>query len=789
MTAAGHTVYHYGHERSKVACTEHISVTDDAAMAAYSDWRNKSYNGNINDECNKRFTARAISEITKRFRRRDFILCWYGTGHQKVAKAFPESIVVEPSIGTFRSFSDFRIFESYALMHHTYGKENVKPRWYDAVIPGFLDPEEYIYSADKEDWFLYLGRIEPLKGIQLALDLVRRTGRHLKVAGQGSLKTVPPNVEMVGYADFAMKTDLFARARALIVPSRYCEPFGYTAIEAAMSGTPVICPDWGGFTETVVHGVTGYRCRNMDQFDWAVQNIDKIRPETCRDWAMSNYTTERARVRYEEYFRQLRGVFFGYDFNGSDPERKEITGPARTAPVPRCFVDEVTVQPTEKPKLPSTTLLIPTYNRDELLDLGLRSIRAHEFPGELEIIVLDDGQDDTSTKTASIAKKWGAKHVRTRSNGNTGWRIPGFAFNIGAKLAKGEVLVLSCPEILHQGPCLKELAEQVALTPDAMATPRGRSDTTGAVLNAVKAGQKLAADYDGLIELNTKLPFLLAMRKDIFIEIGGYDEDFVGRCYDDNDFVDRLVAKGMVYKFTKSPIIHLYHQRPGYSIPNNRERVALNKRLWQERKGVVQRNVGREWGVLKTSAIEPIYRLDSGGRFVSQYDSVLELGCGKGKFTELIRGPACVAVDICQKALDCAREQVRDNPLVRFQRMDIRDIEKRFEQKSFDCVVGTDVIEHFEFSEALRILTAAEKIARKSVLWFIPTGEHPQTDDPWGYGNEEFNTHRSTWYPSNMEQLGYTIWHYPDWHSKNRGAMWCLKLVSSEILMSEEVLK
>lgn len=331
MTDAGHTVYHYGHERSEVTCTEHVPVSDDETMKAYADWKQISYNGNANDECNKKFTARAISAITKRIELRDFVLCWYGLGHKRIADKFVDSaIVVEPSVGTFKSFAPFRVFESYALMHHTYGLENIKPRFYDTVIPGFLEPSEYTYRSNKDDYLLYLGRVEPLKGINIAVDIARRTGRRLKVAGQGTLESVPPNVEMVGYVDAIAKAELLAGAAALVAPSQYCEPFGYTAIEAAMSGTPVISVDWGGFTETIVHGRTGWRCRNMDQFDWAVRNLKTIRPKTCREWVMNNYTTEHARERYEEYFRQLRGVFFGCDFNGSDPSRKNIVGCLRT---------------------------------------------------------------------------------------------------------------------------------------------------------------------------------------------------------------------------------------------------------------------------------------------------------------------------------------------------------------------------------------------------------------------------------------------------------------------------
>lgn len=329
MTEAGHTVYHYGHERSEVVCTEHVTVSNDATIAKYADWKNTSFNGKLNDDCNKEFTENSIREIKKRFSLRDFVLCWYGVGHQKVAEAFPTSIAVEPGIGSFKSFAKFRVFESYSLMHQHYGIYNLNPRSYDAVIPSYLDPSEFTYSDKKEDWLLFLGRVQTMKGVNVAIDIAKRTGRKLKVAGQGTIANVPDHVEMVGYADIAMKADLLSRAAALVQPSLYAEPFGNNVIEAAVSGTPVICQDWGAFTENVLHGITGWRCRTMDQFDWAVRNIDKIKPETCRQWALNNYTDAQAHARYEEYFRQLHGVFFGCDFNGSDPSRTAIVGPTR----------------------------------------------------------------------------------------------------------------------------------------------------------------------------------------------------------------------------------------------------------------------------------------------------------------------------------------------------------------------------------------------------------------------------------------------------------------------------
>ena len=345
-----HYVMHYGHERSQVDADETIAVIDDKVMIeTYGEynWKKEFFKHASGDLAHQTFMRNGIAEIYKRKKKGDFILCFWGAGHQPIADAFRhECTIVEPGIGypVNSSLQDsWKVFESYAWMHTHYGERKVvMPPMYDCVIPNYFDPNDFDFKEEKSNYFLYLGRIQRNKGLDIVLQLAERLGFRLVIAGQGSLEhdmgqtNVPCNIEYVGYADVEKRRHLMANAKALFLTTYYVEPFGGVTMEAMMSGTPVITTDWGVFTETVLHGVTGYRCRTMDQFQWAVRNIDKINPKACRDWALANYSLTKVRIMFEEYFEMILNVKFGAGFYAENAKRNELSWLQRDYPVEAC---------------------------------------------------------------------------------------------------------------------------------------------------------------------------------------------------------------------------------------------------------------------------------------------------------------------------------------------------------------------------------------------------------------------------------------------------------------------
>jgi glycosyltransferase involved in cell wall biosynthesis len=197
-----------------------------------------------------------------------------------------------------------KVFESYAWAHHVAGYyRRDELAFFDDVIPNCFDPADFDFSVWPGEYVLYMGRPNPRKGLPIIAEIAARSDIPVLIAGQPGPPI--PNTTHVGLVTGTTKSQLLAGARALLSPTQYLEPFGGVAVEAMLSGTPVISTDWGAFTETVVNGVTGYRCRMLSDFLTAIDEVPQLDRYVVREHARARYTTTVGAGLYGRYLERL----------------------------------------------------------------------------------------------------------------------------------------------------------------------------------------------------------------------------------------------------------------------------------------------------------------------------------------------------------------------------------------------------------------------------------------------------------------------------------------------------
>lgn len=272
----------------------------------------------------------------------------------------------------------------------------------------------------------------------------------------------------------------------------------------------------------------------------------------------------------------------------------------------------------------NVSLIITTYNRSEFLYHSLRTISKQDLTGlNLEIIVVNDGDCDETenicetSDCASLLREKGVdlKCLYSGHRYQGYWRCMGFAANVGIRQSRGEIVILSNSDMYHLGNTIKTVSSGCELNDHYLGTlhkvyddpgwltlhlknfPQ-ESENSNNALKQILSRIKQSTTSQECYSSNPEMPFCLAIKKKHLIDIGGFDEDFIGIASEDCDLLDRLKAIGCRYWYAPPGVeaIHMYHGRKTIKQLSAMPGFKHNLQLRKERSKFIVRNVEREWG-------------------------------------------------------------------------------------------------------------------------------------------------------------------------------------------------
>jgi glycosyltransferase involved in cell wall biosynthesis len=227
-------------------------------------------------------------------------------------------LVKTPVLTTIHGFSSHQIMPVYEKYRDGYfvsisDSDRAPGLNYLATVYNGIDLSLYPLQERGGD-LIFLGRIHPDKGVHLAIEVARRSGLPLLIAGIIQDRTyfreqVEPHlnqiIRYIGAVDVAGKNALFARARALLHLNTIPERFGLVLAEANAAGVPVIAMDLGSCREVIEDGRTGFLVNNAGEAVGALERIGEIDRDACRQRVRKYFSMEAMVEAYEKVYRKI----------------------------------------------------------------------------------------------------------------------------------------------------------------------------------------------------------------------------------------------------------------------------------------------------------------------------------------------------------------------------------------------------------------------------------------------------------------------------------------------------
>ncbi|MFA7365347.1 MAG: glycosyltransferase family 4 protein [Patescibacteria group bacterium] len=190
--------------------------------------------------------------------------------------------------------------------------------WQGVVYNG-IDVDNFKHKKEKGDYLLFLARVSPQKGIDVAIKAARKLNMKLIIAGKTSDtdkefldKHFYPFIdnEQIIYLGEVLgekKKNLLKNALCLIQPNRIVEAFGNSLVEAMASGVPVVAYNKGAIGELIKNGKTGYAVDNFSEMISALKKVDKINKQDCLERVEKMFSADKMVDSYIDlYFKIIK---------------------------------------------------------------------------------------------------------------------------------------------------------------------------------------------------------------------------------------------------------------------------------------------------------------------------------------------------------------------------------------------------------------------------------------------------------------------------------------------------
>lgn len=199
-------------------------------------------------------------------------------------------------------------------------RRDAPPLRHARVVPNACDFSKVVPGERSDGYLAFLGRPGPHKGPVTAIDVARRSGRRIVLAGEPMTaderryftQEIAPlidqdRVRYIGAVDDAEKAALLRGAAALLFPIEWEEPFGNVMVEAMACGTPVVALERGAVPEVVDDGVTGFFTRDRDALPTLVERACELDRRRVRARAEARFGVAAMTDRYEAAYRHALG--------------------------------------------------------------------------------------------------------------------------------------------------------------------------------------------------------------------------------------------------------------------------------------------------------------------------------------------------------------------------------------------------------------------------------------------------------------------------------------------------